>query len=178
MPINLDALLIDAQFSLIEREYIKRAKKRNSGALGEQDYQAGLQMLVGRIFELMASRPPSPFGLAEPFEKAIRHIAPASDDDRPLTAQEVKELEVLDKSNTVDERAIAHGKILEIVQKAFEQPWNGNTKSVEIPRSIGSVSELEPYLKAHGIHFGEMNAGLFPAVPGVTPRSWLLTFTR
>ena len=48
----IEKLLEDMSFKLLEREYVKRAKKRDEGGLGAKEYELYLTALVQRILDL------------------------------------------------------------------------------------------------------------------------------
>jgi hypothetical protein len=50
----IDALINDMSFKLIEREYVKRVKKRGKDTLAEQEYRLYLEALVKRIQEVIS----------------------------------------------------------------------------------------------------------------------------
>jgi hypothetical protein len=77
----IEKLVADMSFKLLEKEYVKRAKKRDEGGLAAREYEIYLTALVERILELCGQGQQEPGGIREetphPVDSVPQGVKPA-----------------------------------------------------------------------------------------------------
>lgn len=70
----IEKLLEDMSFKLLEKEYVKRARKRDEGGLAAKEYEIYLAALVARILDLCGQKQQEPGGVRKKIESPVDSI--------------------------------------------------------------------------------------------------------
>jgi hypothetical protein len=172
----IDALLSDMSFKLIEREYVKRARKRGKDPLGDQEYRIYLEALVKRIQEVVS----------------VGTGAEAGATDKPGSKREAEApLRGSDIIPNIGNPEAAVNR--ELIRKECEKHKGKNGFSLSLPDGWVGVSDIQVWLKDMGLPFevGSMEApqetvamaagkgdGGFGLADGMTGNTWRVNFVR
>ena len=132
----IEALLGDMSFKLIEREYVKRAKKRGKDPLADQEYKIYLEALVKRIQEVISGGP------------AINANQAGVIPSGPAIEEPIKGSDII--PNTGNPEAKDN---MELIRSECEKNKTKNGFSLYLPDDWTGISDIQIWLKDMGLPF-------------------------
>ena len=130
---NIDLLLSDTAFKLLEKEYVKRVRKAKEGGIGQAEYKLYLEAMVKRIQELLRGAEKNLVGRTETKNTSIEK-------------EKLKPSEVIQPNGNPE--VIENMKF---IKKTCEDRHDSGSFTIFLPEDFVGVSDLQIWLKDMGL---------------------------